>query len=40
MAFKHQKPYKIMKRFFKIILGNVEGNHTSNKIHILITQFK
>ena len=25
--------------FFKIILGNVEGNHTSNKIHKLITQF-
>ena len=25
--------------FSKIILGNVEGNHTSNKIHKLITQF-
>jgi len=39
MALKHQKPYKIMKPFFLIILGNVEGNHTSNKIHKLITQF-
>jgi hypothetical protein len=25
--------------FSKIILGNVEGNHTSNTIHKLITQF-